>query len=434
MNLGIFPRSTRSPARERKVSVATVVFYFMAILLAALLLEPLAHRLHLPFSAALVAGGFAGSQLLVGMGVDTGLRWHHFHDLVFFVFLPVLIFESAVTLDARLLLRNLFPILLLALPLLLLSVVLIGLLLYFGIGYPQGFPWIAALLAGVLLSATDPVAVTELARRLPLPPRLLILMDGESLFNDAATVVLFMLLLSAAVGQSVGDVDLPAATLTFLRLSFGGLALGLLAGVAGRWLIHWLGRPVIVSLMAAYGSYLAAETWLGVSGVMATLACGLWLGSTLRRDTDGTVKTLLAGWEQLGWVSNSAVFLLAGVTITVTMFEERWLAMLLGVGAVLVTRLLVVWLAAVLTPLLPGQQPVSVASRVVLFVGGLRGAITLALALTLPLELEGWWTVQSIAYGVVVFSLFVQAPLLEPLVKQLQRRGHLRMDTPDVSK
>ncbi len=404
------------------------MLYFMAILLAALLLEPLARHLHLPFSAALVAGGFAGSQLLVGMGIDTGLRWHSFHDLVFFVFLPVLIFESAVALDVRLLLRNLWSILLLAFPLLLLSAVLTAVLLFYGIGHPQGFPWVAALLGGVILSATDPVAVTELAHRLPLPKRLLMLMDGESLFNDATTVVLFMLLLSAAVGQEPGDIDLSAVALTLLRLSFGGLALGLLFGIAGRWLMCWLGRPVIVSLLAAYGSYLVAEMWLGVSGVMATLACGLWIGHALRTDLAPVAKTLASGWEQLGWVSNSALFLLAGVTITVSMFEERWHAMLLGIGAVLVVRLLVVWLTAGLTSLTPGQQPISMACRSILFAGGLRGAVTLALALSLPLELEGWWTVQSIAYGVVVFSLFVQAPLLEPLVKQLQRRGHLRAD------
>jgi len=284
------------------------------------------------------------------------------------------------------------------------------------------------LLGGVILSATDPVAVTELARRLPLPKRLLMLVDGESLFNDATTVVLFMLLLSATVGQEMSHVDLPAAALTLLRLSFGGLALGLLFGIAGRWLMCWLGRPVIVSLLAAYGSYLVAEMWLGVSGVMATMACGLWIGHALRSDLAPVAKTLASGWEQLGWVANSALFLLAGVTITVTMFEERWHAMLLGIGAVLMTRLLVVWLTAGLTSLTPGQQPISMACRAILFAGGLRGAVTLALALSLPLELEGWWTVQSIAYGVVVFSLFVQAPLLEPLVKQLQRRGHLRAD------
>ncbi len=406
--------------------MAIIALYFMAILLAALLLEPLARRLHLPFSAALVAGGFAGSQLLVGMGIDTGLRWHHFHNLVFFVFLPVLIFESAVALDARLLLRNLLPILLLALPLLLLSSFLTAALLFFGIGHPEGFPWVAALISGVLLSATDPVAVAELARRLPLPRRLLMLMDGESLFNDATTVVLFMLLLSAAVGQGTIDADLSEAALTFLRVSFGGLAIGLLVGVAGRWLMRWLDRAVIVSLISAYASYLVAETWLGVSGVMATLACGLWIGHALRSDTGSETTPLVSGWEQLGWVANSALFLLAGVTITVSMFEERWLAMLLGIIAVLVTRLLSVWLAAGLTSLVPGQESVSSAFRTVLVAGGLRGAVTLALALSLPLELEGWWTVQSIAYGVVVFSLFVQAPLLEPLVRWLQERGHLR--------
>jgi CPA1 family monovalent cation:H+ antiporter len=215
--------------------------------------------------------------------------------------------------------------------------------------------------------------------------------------------------------------------LTFLKVSFGGLALGLLFGVAGRWLIRWLGRAVIVSLLAAYASYLVAETWLHVSGVMATLACGLWIGHALHSDSGAAVKSLVSGWEQLGWVANSALFLLAGVTITVSMFEERWLAMLLGIGAVLVTRLLVVWLAAGLNALTPGQQSISVAYRSILFAGGLRGAVTLALALSLPLELEGWWTVQSIAYGVVVFSLLVQAPLLQPLVKQLQRHGHLQV-------
>lgn len=408
--------------------MATIMLYFIAILLAALLLEPLARHLHLPFSAALVAGGFVGSELLVGLGIDTGLRWHHFHDLVFYIFLPVLIFESAVALDARLLWRNLLPILLLALPLLVLSSFITAALLFFGVGYPEGFPWIAALVSGVLLSATDPVAVAELARRLPLPKRLLMLMDGESLFNDATTVVLFMLLMSVVVGQEMIDVDLTAATLAFLRISFGGLALGLLFGVAGRWLIRWLGRAVIVSLIVAYASYLVAEIWLGVSGVMATLACGLWIGHAVRNDFGSISKALTSGWEQLGWVANSALFLLAGVTITLAMFEERWLAMLLGVGAVLVTRLLAVWLTAGLVSLTPGQQPISMAYRTILFAGGLRGAVTLALALSLPLELEGWWTVQSIAYGVVVFSLFVQAPLLEPLVRLLQRRGHLRTD------
>lgn len=398
---------------------ASIALYFMAMLLAALVLEPLAKRLHLPMSAALFAGGFAGSQFIVSMGMDTGLRWYHFHDLVFYVFLPVLIFESASGMDARLLLRNLVPILLLALPLLLLSALLTAALLFFGIGHPSGFPWLSALVCGVILSATDPVAVSELSKRLPIPGRLLTLMEGESLLNDATTVVLFMLLISAATTHTA-DIELSATAMNFLRLALGGLGTGLVLGLLAFWLIRWLDRAMIISLLAAYASYLIAETLLGVSGVMATLACGLLLSQALRKTRPEQLLILEGWWTQLGWLANSSLFLLAGATVTLLMFEERWLAMLLGIAAVLVTRALGVWTAAGITALLPGQQTLSNGYRVIMSAGGLRGTVTLALALSLPIELEGWWTVQSIAYGVVLFSLFVQAPLIEPLLNRLK--------------
>jgi len=201
---------------------------------------------------------------------------------VFFVFLPALIFGSAINMDARLLLRNLVPILLLALPLLLMATVLSAALLFIGIGHPQGFPWISALICGALISATDPVAVSELSKRLPVPKRLLTLMEGESLFNDATTVVLFMLLLSAAM-TSDPQIELLDAGMVFLRLVLGGLAVGLLFAFVASLLIRWLDRAVVVSLLAAYGSYLISETQLQVSGVMACLGCGLLLSHTLSR-------------------------------------------------------------------------------------------------------------------------------------------------------
>jgi len=404
--------------------LSSVVLLLMSMLLAALLLEPAARLIRLPLSAALVAGGFAGSQLIVSLGIDTGLRWYHFHDLVFFVFLPALIFGAAISMDARLLLRNLVPILLLSLPLLLVSTVLSAALLFFGIGHPQGFPWISALICGALISATDPVAVSELSKRLPVPKRLVTLMEGESLFNDATTVVLFMLLLSTAVTTDP-QIVLSDAGMAFLRLALGGLAVGLLFAFIAGLLIRWLDRAVIVSLLAAYGSYLISETQLQVSGVMACLGCGLLLGHRLRQSETDRLQQLDAWWNQLGWIANSALFLLSGATITLLMFEERWLAMLIGIGAAILTRSMGVWIAGGLTSIIPGQQAVSKAYRIMMSVGGLRGAVTLALALSLPLELEGWWTVQSIAYGVVMFSLFIQAPVIEPLLNRLRRNGGL---------
>jgi len=407
--------------------LSAVVLLFMAMLLAALLLEPLARRLRLPLSAALVAGGFAGSELIVGLGIDTGLRWHHFHDLVFYVFLPALIFQSAFSLDARVLLRNLVPILLLALPMLLLATLLTAGFLFLTIASPQGFPWLTALVCGALLSATDPVAVTEVARRLPVPRRLITLMEGESLFNDATTVVLFMLLLAiAATPGSEAALDPGAAAAEFTRLVLGGAAVGALAGVLASLLLRWLGaRASIITLLAAYAGYLIAETRIGVSGVMASLACGLIISRSVRGAEAQQRQQLDLWWKQLGWIANSALFLLAGATITLPMFEQRWLAMLLGIAATLLTRLLAVWAAGGLTSLIPAQESVPTAYRLMMTLGGVRGAVTLALALSLPVELEGWWTVQSIAYGVVLFSLFVQSPLVGPLLAALQKRGRL---------
>ena len=215
--------------------ISSIALIVMAMLLVALLLEPMARRLHLPFGAALVAGGFTGAELIIASGFDTGLRWYHFHDLVFFVFLPALIFESAIHLKANLLFRNLLPVLLLALPFLLISTFITAALLFYGIGHPGGFPWITALICGALLAATDPVAVTDIAKRLPVPERLLTMMEGESLTNDATTIVLFMLLTGVAVTGS-NNIDVASAGLDFLVLAFGGLGTGLAAGLIAGWL------------------------------------------------------------------------------------------------------------------------------------------------------------------------------------------------------
>jgi len=161
------------------------ILLLFSLLLLAIIVQPLARKIHLPFTAILVITGFIASELLVMTGIDTGIRAENFHDLIFFVFLPVLVFEAAYNINTRLLWQNLLPILFLAIPLMLLSTVITATLVYFGIGHPTGFPWIAALLTGALLSATDPVAVVALLRQMGVSERLAILMEGESLFNDA---------------------------------------------------------------------------------------------------------------------------------------------------------------------------------------------------------------------------------------------------------
>ena len=394
------------------------------MLLTALLVQPLAERLHVPFFALLVVVGFAGSELLVASGIDTGLRWHNFHDLVFYIFLPILIFESSVHIETKLLFRNLIPILVLAIPLMLLSAGISAVVLYYGVAHASGFPWIAALLTGALLAATDPVAVIELFKKIGAPKRLIVLIEGESLFNDATAIVLFSILLSIAVTTEQASIDWLDGVASFALVFFGGIATGILVGLLTQLLMRFLKSPVpeaVCSVVGAFSAFLLAEELLHVSGIMAVLVTGLWTGWAKQRNAlTGDQDFLFQLWEFNAYIANAMIFLLVGVTITANMFTQRWLAMLLGIIAVLVARAIGIYAFVPLISGLPGIEKISRPYQSILYWGGVRGAVALALALSLPLSLDYWWTIQSITYGVVLFTLFVQAPTIQPLMRRLK--------------
>ncbi len=400
------------------MSLATTLLVLSAMLVLGLLSRPLCDRLHLPYSVSMLLIGFIGSEIIVAMGHDTGIRAELFSNIVFYGLLPVLIFESAFHIDADALLDELRSVLLLSIPVLVLSTFVAAILLYHGIGHPVGFPWMAALLCGALLSATEPSAILPLLRRSGVPKRARILLEGESLFSDGTAIVFFGILLYLATHpqEHITTADIIAR---FLIVFFGGMACGLFVGVGFLWLARHFRDPVIhaaITLISAYSSYLIAEVWLGVSGVMAVLITAIVIGRLVRADQDQAGLAFVDRlWQFNAFFAGSLVYLLMGVTITVAMFEQRWLAMLIGIGAVIVARALGI---LVVSPLLNLGRPrrLSWRDRGVLAWGGLRGAVTLALALSIPVSLDYWWTIQSIAFGVVVFSLFAQAPGMRWLV------------------
>jgi CPA1 family monovalent cation:H+ antiporter len=396
-----------------------VLLSVMAMLLGALLLQRLAARWRLPFGALLVVSGFLGSELIVAFGGDTGLRWYHFHGLILNVLVPVLIFEAALRMDVAALRAKLVAISVLAGPLMILSAVGIASLLYVVIAHPGGFPWATALVAGVLLSATDPAAVITLLKGTRVPEQITTLLEGESLFNDATAIVLFSVVLAMAVEP--GTVGPMSALGRFIWMLAGGLLGGALVGLAGCWLLRLFPASTpaaLVTLLAAYFSFAVAELALHASPVMAVLACGLVLGRSLRQLPAAPVAREF--WLLAAYIAEVLLFLLMGVTITTAMFAERWLAMLAGVAAVLLSRGLIVY---GLPPWRRSAGALSAGERGLLAWGGVRGAVTLALALSLPFELTGWWTVQSIAYGVVVVSLFLQVPTIPLLLRRLGYAG-----------
>lgn len=404
------------------MTISTSVLLLAFMLLLALLLKPLAEKFHIPFAGLLVVTGFICSEVLVHFGHDTGIRYDSFHDLILIVFLPLLIFEAAFKIDAQVLFKHLFVILFFAIPVMLLSTGVAAVMIYYGIGHPTGFPWVAALLAGSLLAATDPVAVIEVMRKLGVPERLCMILDGEALFNDATAIVTFSIFLYIAQ-HPLENIAITDAASRFGVVFFGGIIVGLFIGLGFLFLSRLLKdyvQQAIVTLIAAYFSYILAEQWLHVSGVMAVLVTGLVLGRVIHHDFQYHEKRSFVDdfWTFNVYVAEALMFLLMGVTITVGMFSDNWLAMLIGIVAVLIARGVGVFGGSRLISLLPNVEPISKGYQRIMFVGGLRGAVTLALALSLPLELSYWWTVQSIAFGVVLFTLFVQAPLIVPLINK----------------
>jgi CPA1 family monovalent cation:H+ antiporter len=365
--------------------------------------------------ASLLAGALAG-LLIPFLGLDIGLRAHHVKDLVFFVMLPLLVFEAAWQIKPQLLSRWLIPIILLATIGVLICTAVTGAGLYFGIRHAQGFPWTAALLTGAILAATDPVAVVAKLKQVRAPEELATLFEGESLFNDATAVVLFTLLLSWAQHEpGPGSV-----AVFFANVLLGGIAIGLTAGLLasiGVLFLRSSAASVIALLFTAFGSFYLAEHIFHVSGIIAVMTAAIVARFCLREQHDSALKGIGSTWDWLGLLMNTVLFTLMGLTITVDMFTDQWLTMLIAIGAATLARFAAVYGCAAIARLTRRQIPPNWSP--ILGLGGMRGAVAIALVLSLPVALPYWWTVQSAVFAVVLFTLLAQAPAVDKLIARL---------------
>ncbi len=390
---------------------------------------------HLPLPSSQFLLGALAAHGAVAAGLDTGLRFDSFHDLVFYLFLPLIIFATSLTINPARLLSQLVIIAPLALFGIAVTAGLVALGLYYGVGHPSGFPWVAALLTGVLLAATDPAAITAQITQLqtaepktspPLSqdktsPRWVLVIEGESLLNAATAVVLFTVALTAAVSmqsEAATSIDWPGALGVFATELAGGILLGSGCGFfANRFLQLSLTRmyATLFTLATVFTLYHLC-LYLRLSGVVAVLCFGLFIQMEQHQTTAQWRQSLHTIWSFIGDNINGVLFILMGVTITASMFTQRWLAMLIAIICVLVAR----WLSVMLTLApLRGLRSADLTWREISLLGslGMRGGITLALVLILPTELPYWWTIQAIAYGVVLFDLFVLAPNAGRLIR-----------------
>jgi CPA1 family monovalent cation:H+ antiporter len=336
-------------------------------------------------------------------------------DIILLLFLPPLLFEAAFVLDLQLLWEMRAGILTLAVPGVLLAMAVGGLLVHWSLG----LPWAVALLFGAMIAATDPVAVLATFRQLGVDRRLAVLIEGESLLNDGVALILLVTL----VATVEREFRLDAALTTFILSVVGGTLAGMLCGWIGNQLIATIDEhltEMTVAVATAYGAFLVAEQ-LHVSGVLATIAAAMTLGSLGRRRTwiwsEGSERLLIDLWEFLAFVANAALFLLMGLTARVADLRENAGAVAVGIAAALIGRAVVAYGVGTLLDRTGFATPAS--WRHVLFWGGLRGAVALAAALSLPTGFPYREQLLAMTYGVVIFTLLAQGLTIGPLVRRL---------------
>ena len=405
------------------------------LLTIAAIVAIISRRIRFPYTVALVIVGLVLSFFPALIAIEFS------KDFILAVLVPPLLFEAALHLQWKKLQKNLVAILLIAF-----LGTLIGTFIVAGVvSNVLGMSFVAAVTFGALISATDPVAVIAFFRSLGVDKRLTVLVEGESLFNDGIAIVIFNI--AIATGALIRDnvyegFNILDAIVEFATVAGGGLAIGALFGyIASNIVLKNVDDHLIettVTLAVAYGAFVVAEFFGAIvepyttvvdssfhfSGILAVVAAALFIGNIGRINTSPTTKvTLDKFWEFLTFVVNSLVFLIIGLKIELRLFVEHWLAIVVAIGVVLISRMLVVYILTFVHSFIQPKSQIPVPYRHVMFWGGLRGAISLSLALALTGDTFGAQVseqIQVMTFGVVLFTLLIQGLSIESLIRRLQ--------------
>ncbi|HEY3743836.1 MAG TPA: sodium:proton antiporter [Bryobacteraceae bacterium] len=378
------------------------------LLLIAAVVAMFTRRLRLPYSVGLVTAGILLAFLPFAPKVALT------KDLIFTALLPPLLFEAAFYIHWNQLRRDFSVVVVLAT----LGVVLSAGVTAAGMHLLAGWQWLGALVFGFLIAATDPVSVISTFKEARATGRLLVLIESESLLNDGTAAVAFGVVVALASGGQVGSI----AIVALLLKTIGG---GILCGGAvalcamfltGRTTDHLV--EITFTTVAAYGSFLLADHF-GLSGVLATITAGLVMGNFT---AFGTIsprgkEAVNAFWEYAAFVANSFIFLLIGMHEAHQNFESVWLPALIAIVLVTLGRAVAIYPCCL--PFSRSTLRVTRSQQHVLFWGGLRGALALALALGLPNELPQREGIITISFAVVAFSIFVQGLTMVPFLRRM---------------
>ncbi len=396
------------------------------ILLIGAVVAIIARRLKIPYTVGLVVAGIILAFLPLGIEVSFS------KELIFKVLLPPLIFEAALYIHWRELKTDLLPVVTFASVGVLLSSGVTATIMHFVVGWD----WTMAALFGVLIAATDPVSVIATFKEAKVEGRLRLLVEAESLFNDSTAAVAFTIALAFAMGQSMA---IGTAALAMVLSVVGGIASGLIVGyiclwIAGRTTDHLV--EIALTTVACFGSFWIAERfgYAGVhfSGVLASMTAGLLVGNTneLGFVTEKGDESIEDFWEFAAFVVNSIVFILLGISEAYQDFSRSALAIVVAIVAVIIARAIAIYPISALYS--KSRWKIESEHQHIMFWGGLRGALALALALGIPDSVPYRSEILTVTFGVVAFSVFAQGLTMTPLLSKLGQLPDLDVEVEEM--
>jgi CPA1 family monovalent cation:H+ antiporter len=419
---GLLGAATSDASTAQSGTVATIELV-LVLLIVATVLAVVARRFAVPYPVLLVIGGLM-------LGFIPGLPAVELEpDVVFLLFLPPILFGAGYFTSIHDLRKKMRPIALLAVGLVLFTTVIVAVVVQ---ALVPGLGWAAAFTLGAIVAPPDAVAATAVFQRLGVPRPIVTIIEGESLLNDATALVAYRLAI-AAVGT--GTFSLLQAGGTFVVASIGGVVIGLLVGVAVSWLVARIDDEVfsvVVTFVAPIVAYLPADE-LGLSGVLATVVAGIWVGRHAPKSLSSGVRVSgVASWQILLFLVNGAVFILIGLTLPAALerLGGRSPAELLGIAAAvsiaaIVARIVWVFPALYVPHWLQGRRAdptaaaPSPAKVTIVAWAGMRGVVSLAAALALPIDFPERDLLIFLTFAVILATLVGQGVTLPLLIRRL---------------